>query len=141
MFKPNEREMMKYSPPPSTLLLVAISEMANDVGIVTRCPKIIIRITPQKPSVPIAYPKRRNKIAPSIVEIAVKNTGAVPNFLLLSFPIPCLFLIFRMQFRKKRNNSLCEPHISILHISRRNCGCAVMNKIYPQPLHFIKFNE
>ena len=29
---PNEREMMKYSPPPSTRRLVAISEMANAVG-------------------------------------------------------------------------------------------------------------
>ena len=36
---PNEREIIKYSPPPSTLLLVAISEMANAVGIVTMMPK------------------------------------------------------------------------------------------------------
>ena len=34
MLSPNEREMMKYSPPPSTRLLVAISEMANAVGMV-----------------------------------------------------------------------------------------------------------
>lgn len=27
----------------------------------------------------MAYPKRRNKMAPKMVDIAVKNTGAVPN--------------------------------------------------------------
>jgi hypothetical protein len=33
----------------------------------------------QKPNVPTAYPNRKNKIVPKIV--AVKKTGAVPNFL------------------------------------------------------------
>ena len=67
IFNPNEREIMKYSPPPSTRLLVASSDMASAVGIVTICPRMIIRNTPQKPTVPVAYPKRRNKIAPKIV--------------------------------------------------------------------------
>jgi hypothetical protein len=34
--------------------------------------------------VPTANPKRKNKIAPRIVAIAVKNTGAVPNPFLLA---------------------------------------------------------
>jgi hypothetical protein len=54
IFKPNEREMIKYSPPPSTRLLVAISEIAKAVGMATMCPSSISRITPQKPSVPTA---------------------------------------------------------------------------------------
>ena len=33
---PNDREMMKYSPPPSTRRLVAISAIAMAVGTVTR---------------------------------------------------------------------------------------------------------
>ena len=37
------------------------------------------RITPQKPSCPTAIPKRRKRIAPSMVDIAVKKTGSVPN--------------------------------------------------------------
>ena len=44
----------------------------------------IINITPQKPKVPTAKPKRRKSTAPKMVEIAVKNTGAVPNFLTFS---------------------------------------------------------
>ena len=80
IFNPKEREMIKYSPPPSTLLLVAISEMARAVGMVTRCPRRIIRITPQKPSVPTANPNLRKRMAPRIVDMAVKKTGAVPNF-------------------------------------------------------------
>jgi hypothetical protein len=59
---------------------VAISDKASAVGIVTICPNNIIRITPQKPTVPTAKPNLKNKIAPKMVEIAVKNTGAVPNF-------------------------------------------------------------
>jgi hypothetical protein len=33
----------------------------------------------------MANPKRKNMIAPKIVEIAVKNTGAVPNFFKWAF--------------------------------------------------------
>jgi hypothetical protein len=44
----------------------------------------MMRITPQKPRVPTPKPKRKNRIAPRIVEIAVKNTGAVPNDFILS---------------------------------------------------------
>jgi hypothetical protein len=94
MFNPKDLEIIKYSPPPSTLLLLAISEMANAVGIVTRCPRIIIAITPQKPKVPTAKPNLRNKIAPNIVEIAVKNTGAVPNL-----PEIVFLAIFNLFFR------------------------------------------
>ena len=79
IFRPKEREMIKYSPPPSTFSLVAISERASAVGIVTECPSRMIRIVPAKPSIPTAKPKRRNRIAPSMVDIAVKNTGAVPK--------------------------------------------------------------
>ena len=43
---PNEREMMKYSPPPSTRRLVEISAMANAVGMVTRWPMTTIRMVP-----------------------------------------------------------------------------------------------
>ncbi len=87
IFNPKEREMIKYSPPPSTRLLVASSEIARAVGIVTRCPNKIIRITPQKPSVPTAKPNRRNRMAPRMVEIAVKKTGAVPNFFVFMLKI------------------------------------------------------
>ena len=79
IFSPKDREMIKYSPPPSTRWFVAISDMAMAVGMVTRCPSKIMAITPMKPSVPIAKPKRRNNIAPNMVDIAVKNTGAVPK--------------------------------------------------------------
>jgi hypothetical protein len=58
---------------------VAISEIAKEVGIVTKCPKNIIKSVPINPSVPTAYPKRRKRIAPSMVDIAVKKTGAVPK--------------------------------------------------------------
>jgi hypothetical protein len=46
IFSPKEREMMKYSPPSSTRLLVAISDMASAVRMVTRCPSRIIPRTP-----------------------------------------------------------------------------------------------
>ena len=55
------------------------SDIAIAVGIVTIWPNIIMAITPQKPSVPTAKPKRKNSIAPKIVLMAVMNTGAVPN--------------------------------------------------------------
>ncbi len=54
IFSPNEREMIKYSPPPSTRLLVASSDMAMEVGIVTILPKMISAKTPQRPTVPTA---------------------------------------------------------------------------------------
>ena len=79
ILSPKDLEIIKYSPPPSTLLLVASSERAKAVGIVSQRPRSTISITPQKPSVPTAYPNLRNRIAPRMVEIAVKKTGAVPN--------------------------------------------------------------
>jgi hypothetical protein len=45
----------------------------------------MMRTAPQKPSVPIANPNLRNKMAPKIVDMAVKNTGAVPDLLLEMF--------------------------------------------------------
>jgi hypothetical protein len=39
----------------------------------------MIPITPKNPTCPTAQPKRRNKIAPRMVESAVKKTGNVPN--------------------------------------------------------------
>ncbi len=54
IFKPNEREIIKYSPPPSTRVLVAISDTANAVGIVMRCPNNTINMAPQNPNVPTA---------------------------------------------------------------------------------------
>jgi hypothetical protein len=57
--------------------------MANAVGIVSECPRIINRNVPQNPRVPTAKPNLRNRIAPRIVEMAVKNTGIVPNRLIL----------------------------------------------------------
>lgn len=81
MFRPNDLEIIKYSPPPSTLLLVAISEIAKAVGIVTIWPSRIISTAPQNPTVPTAKPNLKNKIAPNMVDIAVKKTGAVPNLL------------------------------------------------------------
>ncbi len=70
---------MKYSPPPSTRLFVASSEMASAVGMVTRCPNKMISTTPINPRVPTAYPKRRKRMAPRMVEIAVIYTGPVPK--------------------------------------------------------------
>ena len=83
IFNPKEREIIKYSPPPSTLLLVAISEIAKAVGMVTICPNNIIRMAPQKPTVPTAKPNLKNRMAPSIVDMAVKKTGAVPNLVFI----------------------------------------------------------
>lgn len=80
IFNPNDLEIIKYSPPPSTLLFVEISEMAREVGMVTRCASKMIKSTPMNPTEPTAYPNLKKRIAPKIVEIAVKNTGAVPNF-------------------------------------------------------------
>jgi hypothetical protein len=72
ILSPNEREMIKYAPPPSTRVLVASSEMANAVGTVIRCPRIMMASTPKKPSVPVVNPRRRKRIAPRIEEMAVK---------------------------------------------------------------------
>lgn len=88
IFSPKERDIIKYSPPPSTRVFVASSEMASAVGMVIRCPRMIIVKTPQNPSVPTAIPNRRKRIAPRIVEIAVKNTGAVPK------PAFCVVTVF-----------------------------------------------
>ena len=41
--------------------------------------KSIIKKTPQIPNIPIAYPNLRKRMAPRIVDIAVRNTGAVLN--------------------------------------------------------------
>ena len=54
MVRPNEREMMKYSPPPSTRRLVAISEIASAVGSVTRWPSRTISSAPNSPTLPTA---------------------------------------------------------------------------------------
>ena len=94
IFNPNEREMMKYSPPPSTRVLVANSEIANAVGIVIKCPRRIIAKIPKKPNVPSPNPNLRNRIAPKIEEIAVKNTGAVPN----PFFVPIFAVSFAIFF-------------------------------------------
>ncbi|OPZ53348.1 MAG: hypothetical protein BWY89_01755 [Bacteroidetes bacterium ADurb.BinA012] len=72
MFRPNDLDIIKYSPPPSTRLLVASSEIARAVGMVTACPMIISSRVPQNPRVPTAKPKRRNTMAPIMVEMAVK---------------------------------------------------------------------
>jgi hypothetical protein len=47
----------------------------------------MIAIVPAKPTLPTAKPKRRNIIAPNIVDMAVKKTGAVPNFFAAEFSI------------------------------------------------------
>ena len=39
----------------------------------------MIMIVPQKPSVPVANPRRKNNTAPKMVEIAVIKTAAEPN--------------------------------------------------------------
>ena len=79
MFSPNDLEITKYSPPPSTLRLVASSLSASAVGMVTVWPINMTSITPQNPMCPTAIPKRRKRMAPSMVEIAVRKTGSVPN--------------------------------------------------------------
>src|SRR5690554_2647386 len=79
ILSPKERLMMKYSPPPSTRVSVASSPMARAVGRVMRWPMSTINMAPQKPRVPTAKPKRRKRMAPRMVEMAVKNTGAVPK--------------------------------------------------------------
>ena len=53
--------------------------MAIAVGIVTKCARIMIRIVPYGPIVPTENPNRRNRMAPRIVAMLVKNTDAVPN--------------------------------------------------------------
>ncbi len=117
--------MMKYSPPPSTRLLVAISESARAVGMVTICPSNMIRITPQNPRVPTAKPKRRNKIAPRIVETAVINTGAVPNFL---FEL-ILWHFAYIAYMK----SLCNP-IIIQYFPKLNHFILDLLKIFRKPI-------
>ena len=42
------------------------------------CPKMIMRL-PQRPTCATAYPNRRKRIAPRIVLIDARKTGAVPN--------------------------------------------------------------
>jgi hypothetical protein len=54
MVVPNEREMMKYSPPPSTRRFVAISAIASAVGTVTACPRRMMRSAPSMPVCPTA---------------------------------------------------------------------------------------
>lgn len=76
---PNERLMMKYSPPPSTFKLVAISAIASPVGIVIKWPIRIMTIDPRRPVWATAYPNRKKSTAPKIVLIAARKTGAVPN--------------------------------------------------------------
>ena len=76
---PKERLMMKYSPPPSTFRLVAISAIASAVGMVMACPIRMISSTPKGPVWATAYPKRRKRIAPRIVLMAARKTGDVPN--------------------------------------------------------------
>lgn len=97
ILSPNEREMIKYSPPPSTLLFVAISEIARAVGMVTIWPSKMMRMAPQNPNVPTAKPNLRNKIAPKIVDIAVKKTGAVPNLLLEMLAFTRVELVIKNQ--------------------------------------------
>ena len=53
--------------------------MAMAVGIVTARPSKITPSVPKNPRLATAYPKRKNMIAPRMVEMAVKKTGAVPN--------------------------------------------------------------
>ena len=50
MVGPNERLMMKYAPPPATRRLVAISDTASTVGMVTRCASAMIPSDPPKPA-------------------------------------------------------------------------------------------
>jgi len=50
------------------------------VGIVTICPTKIIKRVPVNPTLPTAYPNRKNITAPNMVEIAVKKTGNVLKF-------------------------------------------------------------
>jgi hypothetical protein len=76
---PKDREMMKYSPPPSTLRFVAISAMAKAVGTVTMCPNRMMRNAPTRPACPTAYPKRRNMTAPRMVLTLARKTGLVPK--------------------------------------------------------------
>ena len=76
---PKERLIIKYSPPPSTLRFVEISAMAMAVGMVIKCPIKIIKMVPIIPACATAYPKRRNRMAPNIVLMAARKTGAVPN--------------------------------------------------------------
>lgn len=79
IFSPKDRLIIKYSPPPSTRWLVAISEIAIAGGIVTPCTRRIIPSVPKNPRLPTAHPNLRNNTAPKIVEIAVKNTAAPPS--------------------------------------------------------------
>lgn len=48
-------------------------------------PGILILGTPRTPGVNTAYPNLRNNMAPEIVEIAVNNTGPVPDLLFTFF--------------------------------------------------------
>src|SRR6056297_89440 len=116
MFMPNDREMTKYSPPPSTLLLVAISERASAVGMVTRCPRRIIPITPQNPRVPTANPNLRKRIAPRMVEMAVKKTGAVPN----DFFASVIAQLIRYQIYHFERHLLCKRQLFILIILQKS---------------------
>ena len=72
--------------------MVASSEIASAVGIVTKCPISIISRTPKNPNVPTANPNLRKRIAPSMVEIAVKNTGAVPKPFLAATLFDCILI-------------------------------------------------
>ena len=63
---------------------MAISATARAVGTVTKWPTKTIINVETKPTWATAYPNRKNKIAPRMVEMAVKNTGQVPIVLRFS---------------------------------------------------------
>lgn len=58
------------------------------------------RMVPMNPTLPAAYLKRKKRNAPSIVEIAVKNTGAVPN---LSYIPARLFVELPIHLKHHQN--------------------------------------
>ena len=83
---------------------------------VTTCPRTIIPITPINPTCPTAQPKRRNKIAPKIVDRAVRKTGRVPNLALVftsDFAINIAFVNLKVKLNSEISNDFYSNLYSI----------------------------
>ena len=74
------REIMKYAPPPPTLMFVAIAAIERPVSAVMTTESVTIRMVPISPTLPSTQGKRRNMMTPRIVRRLGRNTPLkVPN--------------------------------------------------------------
>ena len=78
--RPNERESMKYAPPPFIRILVAREEMESPVRNVMELAAVTMMSEVVRPTLPSIHPKRRYMTTPMIVSmLGVKTPANVPN--------------------------------------------------------------